>query len=135
MRSRVVIVLASPPARAQCVRALATDALTLVTLETPETPLDDARHAPALLIVDADQLSPHSDDGLQALRRRFADTPILLLTRDGDIPHAVRALHAGIGGCLEKSTIGSSLRRQVDRLLGSGPKPCAPANSRSADLC
>jgi two-component system response regulator GlrR len=59
-------------------------------------------------------------DGLQlfeAIHRRFPLMPVVILTANGTIPDAVRAMQKGVFGYITKPFEGAALMREVDRAL------------------
>ena len=57
-------------------------------------------------------------DGLQlfeAIHRRFPLMPVVILTANGTIPDAVRAMQKGVFGYITKPFEGVALMREVDR--------------------
>ncbi|MDZ7919832.1 sigma 54-interacting transcriptional regulator [Rhodoferax sp.] len=72
---------------------------------------------PHMVITD---LSMPDMDGLQlfeAIHRRFPLMPVVILTANGTIPDAVRALQKGVFGYITKPFEGVALMREVDRAL------------------
>jgi two-component system response regulator GlrR len=72
---------------------------------------------PELLITD---LRMPGMDGLQlfdAVHRRFPLLPVLMLTANGTIADAVRAMQRGVFGYITKPFEGADLMREVDRAL------------------
>ncbi|MEO6272124.1 MAG: response regulator, partial [Rhodoferax sp.] len=59
-------------------------------------------------------------DGLQlfeAVHRRYPLLPVLMLTANGTIAHAVKAMQRGVFGYITKPFEGADLMREVDRAL------------------
>ncbi len=75
------------------------------------------REVPHMVITD---LSMPDMDGLQlfeAIHRRYPLMPVVILTANGTIPDAVRALQKGVFGYITKPFEGAALMREVDRAL------------------
>jgi DNA-binding NtrC family response regulator len=72
-------------------------------------------------------------DGLELLERmreRKIQTPVVIITAYGDIPHAVRAMKLGAIDFLQKPLTPEALRSTVEEILGrhakSLPRPASP---------
>jgi DNA-binding NtrC family response regulator len=74
-------------------------------------------------------------DGLELLERmreRKIQTPVVIITAYGDIPHAVRAMKLGAIDFLEKPLTPEALRSTVEEILSRHTKP-PPASPESFD--
>ncbi len=80
------------------------------------------RLVPDLLVLD---LKLGDDDGLSLLAefRQRSVAPVLIITGHGSEAAAIRALHLRANAYLPKPVLLSTLRAEVARLLGEGPRP------------
>ena len=60
---------------------------------------------------------------LESMRERNIQTPVVIITAYGDIPHAVRAMKLGAIDFLEKPLTPEVLRSTVGEILGRHAKP------------
>ena len=60
---------------------------------------------------------------LESMRERNIQTPVVIITAYGDVPHAVRAMKLGAIDFLEKPLTPETLRSTVGEILGRHAKP------------
>ncbi len=71
---------------------------------------------------------------LESMRERKIQTPVVIITAYGDIPHAVRAMKLGAIDFLEKPLTPEALRSTVGEILGRHAKPAPrPASPETFD--
>ena len=108
-----------------------------VTLETEGLEVWEAPDGRAALQKLADQKfdlaildmrMPEMDglEMLESMRERNIQTPVVIITAYGDVPHAVRAIKLGAIDFLEKPLTPEVLRSTVGEILGRHVKPTRP---------
>jgi FixJ family two-component response regulator len=109
-----------------------------ITLETEGMVVSEADCASkALELFDSnhfdlailDMRMPEMDglDLLEEMRKRGLNTPTVIITAYGDIPHAVRAMHLGAIDFLQKPLTPEALRSLVSEILVRHVPPDKPA--------
>ncbi len=72
---------------------------------------------------------------LESMRERNIQTPVVIITAYGDIPHAVRAMKLGAIDFLEKPLTPEVLRSTVAEILGRHAKPVPhPVSEETFDI-
>ena len=105
-----------------------------VTLETEGFEVREASDAGAALrelagkdfdLAILDMRMPEMDglELLESMRERNIQTPVVIITAYGDVPHAVRAMKLGAIDFLEKPLTPEALRSTVGEILGRHAKP------------
>ena len=105
-----------------------------VTLETEGLEVREASSGSAALrelagkdfdLAILDMRMPEMDglELLESMRERNIQTPVVIITAYGDIPHAVRAMKLGAIDFLEKPLTPEVLRSTVREILGRHAKP------------
>jgi len=105
-----------------------------VTLETEGFEVREASSGSAALreladkdfdLAILDMRMPEMDglELLESMRERNIQTPVVIITAYGDIPHAVRAMKLGAIDFLEKPLTPEVLRSTVGEILGRHAKP------------
>lgn len=105
-----------------------------VTLETEGFTVKEANSGPAALeqfaaghfdLAILDMRMPEMDglDLLGAMRQRGVDTPTVIITAYGDIPHVVRAMKLGAIDFLKKPVTPDQLRQIAAEVIGRHEKP------------
>lgn len=121
---RILIVDDEPNVRLMFRTALAALGAEIAVAEDGEAALDRLERSSFDLIL-LDLKMPHVD-GMETLRRlrdRGDDTPVVIVTAHGDVPHAVEAMKLGAIDFLSKPMAPSQLRRVAAEVLErhSGP--------------
>jgi DNA-binding response OmpR family regulator len=107
-----------------------------VTLETEGFEVQEASSGSAALrelagkdfdLAILDMRMPEMDglELLESMRERNIQTPVVIITAYGDIPHAVRAMKLGAIDFLEKPLTPEVLRSTVGEILGRHAKPAS----------
>jgi len=116
-----------------------------VTLETEGFEVQEASDASAALreladkdfdLAILDMRMPEMDglELLESMRERNIQTPVVIITAYGDVPHAVRAMKLGAIDFLQKPLTPEALRSAVGEILGRHAKPAPhPAREETFD--
>jgi len=116
-----------------------------VTLETEGFEVREASGASAALreladkdfdLAILDMRMPEMDglELLESMRERNIQTPVVIITAYGDVPHAVRAMKLGAIDFLQKPLTPEALRSAVGEILGRHAKPAPhPAREETFD--
>ncbi len=131
-RKRILIVDDEPNVRLVFRTALATLGAEIAVAEDGEQALERLERQEFDLVL-LDLKMPHVD-GLETLRRlrdRDDDTPVVIVTAHGDVPHAVEAMKLGAIDFLSKPLSPTVLRQVAAEVLArhSEPEPVEPRQS------
>ena len=110
-----------------------------VTLETEGFEVQEASDASAALreladkdfdLAIFDMRMPEMDglELLESMRERNIQTPVVIITAYGEVPHAVRAMKLGAIDFLQKPLTPEALRSAVGEILGHHAKPAPHPN-------
>jgi FixJ family two-component response regulator len=118
-----------------------------VTLETAGLEVREANGAAAALaelavsefsLVILDMRMPEMDglDLLEKFRERGIETPVVIITAYGDVPHAVKAMKLGAIDFLQKPLTPEALRQVAWDILArhAAPEPSRPAKESSFEI-
>ncbi len=133
-RKRILIVDDEPNVRLVFRTALATLGAEITVAEDGESALDRLERQSFDLVL-LDLKMPHVDgmETLRRLRERGDDTPVVIVTAHGDVPHAVEAMKLGAIDFLSKPLAPPMLRGVAAEVLARHSEPeAAPAELRHA---
>ncbi|MEA3208619.1 MAG: hypothetical protein QOE70_1676 [Chthoniobacter sp.] len=131
MSKRILVVDDEPNVRLNYRMTLETEGFTVLEADCGASALDQfGKNHFDLAILDLRMPEMDGLDLLAEMRKRGLNTPTVIITAYGDIPHAVRAMKLGAIDFLKKPMTPESLRKMVENVFArhapesgaSGPK-------------
>src|ERR1700733_4677177 len=118
MSKRILIVDDEPNVRLNYRVTLETEGLAVCEADCAKKALEQfAAHHFDLAILDMRMPEMDGLDLLEEMRKRSLNTPTVIITAYGDIPHAVRAMQLGAIDFLQKPLTPEALRRLAKEIL------------------
>jgi FixJ family two-component response regulator len=101
---------------------------------TTRRAITDGKSLSRLAILDMRMPEMDGLELLESMRERNIQTPVVIITAYGDVPHAVRAMKLGAIDFLQKPLTPEALRSAVGEILGRHAKPAShPAREETFD--
>lgn len=127
MSKQILVVDDEPNVRLNYRVTLETEGFTVKEANSGPRALDQFAAGPFDLAI-LDMRMPEMDglDLLAAMRQRGLNTPTVIITAYGDIPHAVRAMKLGAIDFLQKPVTPDQLRRIAAEVIGRHEQPPSP---------
>lgn len=91
-------------------------------------------HRPGCLILDIDAIGIDGLELLESMRARQIPLPVIILTGDGDIPTAVRAMKAGALDFVQKPVSEQYLWKRIREALHENSRPPYTWSEHAASL-
>ena len=131
-RKRILIVDDEPNVRLMFRTTLAAPGVEIAVAEDGEAALERLeRLAFDLVLLDLKMPRMDGMETLRRLRERGDDTPVVIVTAHGDVPHAVEAMKLGAIDFLTKPLSPTALRKVAAEVLArhSEPEPAEPRHA------